>query len=196
MIRTSETHPLQVDWINCSPAHGRIGMTFCPGKIQNYSMTGGWQRNAKYDLNKLLAAGTTHLMCLLDEHELCELSVPNLPALTRELGMGFINLPIEDAHTPVHEWESSWFAIRPEIINVCKTGKLVIFCKGGLGRTGLYAALLLQDLGMSAGEAIRCVRETRKGTIETSQQLNYVMLYKRPMNLMSCGISRRDDGES
>ena len=41
-------------------------------------------------------------------------------------------------------------------------GKKVVFhCRGGLGRTGLVAALLLMDLGSSARDAIAAVRAAR-----------------------------------
>ena len=32
MARTSKSHPLEIAAVRASPTHGRIGITFCPGK--------------------------------------------------------------------------------------------------------------------------------------------------------------------
>ena len=63
------------------------------------------------------------------------------------------------------------------LLERCRSGKVVIFCKGGLGRTGLYAAILLQELGLSALASVELVRKVRPGTIETARQLEYVLNY-------------------
>lgn len=178
LIRTSETHPLRIDWIEEMPAHGRIGMTFCPGKVQDHAMTGAWQRNLKFDMERLARFGTTDLLCLLEPWELDELKVPNLPAVARLCGIEYQSLPIRDAHAPESNWESMWREVRPALLERCRSGKLVIFCKGGLGRTGLYAAILLQELGMSVSDSVEMVRKVRPGTIETPRQLYYVMNYR------------------
>lgn len=194
-MRTSKSHPLRIDWIDESPANGRIGMTFCPGKIQENSMTGGWHRDLNTDLLEMLTKGVTHVMCLLEEHELDELSVPNLAAVCRSMGLEFLQMPIRDTHPPVELWKAAWEKMKPSVLEVCKTGRLVIFCKGGLGRTGLYAAIVLQELGLSALESIALVRKVRAGTIETEQQLAYVMNYKKSVNYMGGGIGGDVDWE-
>ena len=45
---------------------------------------------------------------------------------------------------------------------------------GGLGRTGMIAARILVEMGLSAELAIKSVREARPGTIETAAQEAYV----------------------
>ena len=51
---------------------------------------------------------------------------------------------------------------------------MVVHCKGGLGRAGTVAALMLVELGMAPDEAIRTVRAARKGAIETREQERYI----------------------
>ncbi|MEN9481764.1 MAG: hypothetical protein RLZZ298_3159 [Pseudomonadota bacterium] len=176
-MKTSKTHPLRVDWIEEAPANGRIGMTFCPGKVQDFAMTGCWQRDLAVDMQRLADLGTTHLLCLLEPWELDALQVPNLPAISRTYGIEYLSLPIKDAHAPEITWETTWSEVRPMLLERCRSGKVVIFCKGGLGRTGLYAAILLQELGLSALASVELVRKVRPGTIETARQLEYVLNY-------------------
>ena len=48
-----------------------------------------------------------------------------------------------------------------------------------MGRTGVICACwLIFDRGMYADEAIRCVRENRKGSIQTRQQLASVINFE------------------
>ena len=57
-MRTSVSHPLQIAAIGV-PAGGRIGVTFCPGKVQPGSMTGGWRRDLALDLHAIATWGAT-----------------------------------------------------------------------------------------------------------------------------------------
>ncbi|NES97172.1 MAG: hypothetical protein F6K32_18430, partial [Desertifilum sp. SIO1I2] len=51
---TSDTHPIQVDFLSdeVMPRSGRLGMTLAPGK-QNEGMRAIWQRNLDQDLHRL-----------------------------------------------------------------------------------------------------------------------------------------------
>jgi ADP-ribosyl-[dinitrogen reductase] hydrolase len=53
----------------------------------------------------------------------------------------------------------------------------ITHCRGGLGRAGLVAALLLIETGLEAEAAIRAVRAARPGAIETAAQERYVRAY-------------------
>lgn len=90
---------------------------------------------------------------------------------------GLVNAILQDAHAPEFAWETIWSKVRPVLLEHCQSGKVVVFCKGGLGRTGLYAAILLQELGMSALSSVEMVRKVRPDTIETERQLEYVLNY-------------------
>jgi ADP-ribosyl-[dinitrogen reductase] hydrolase len=57
----------------------------------------------------------------------------------------------------------------------------VVHCKGGLGRTGMFAARILIELeGLGADEASARCREVRPGTVETAGQERYL----RELNLL------------
>lgn len=65
--------------------------------------------------------------------------------------------------------------------------KIIFHCRGGLGRTGLVAALLLMDLGWGSEDAIRLVREVRSPrAIETREQEDFIRRY--PVWLLNASI--------
>ena len=51
---------------------------------------------------------------------------------------------------------------------------MLVHCAAGLGRTGMLAAMLLTELGVSPTDAIRRVRAARPGAIETEAQAAFV----------------------
>ena len=53
--------------------------------------------------------------------------------------------------------------------------KILIHCRGGLGRTGTIAARLLVDLGIEPNRAIDIVRGCRVGAIENSYQEQWIV---------------------
>jgi len=175
MIRTSLSHPLRIDEIVVPGTKGMIGMTLCPGKIQQNGITGAWARDLEKDLQAIEAWGATTMVSLMQPHEFEAFRVADLPrrASTR---MRHHLLPIPDGGLPDKHWEASWEQAGPEIRAALGKGeKVLIHCLGGLGRTGLVAARLLVEFGLDPAKAVKLVRATRPGTIETAQQEEYVL---------------------
>ena len=54
---------------------------------------------------------------------------------------------------------------------------VLVHCRGGLGRSGTIAALLLIEFGLLNGLAIAQVRIARPGAIDIAEQEEYVRLY-------------------
>lgn len=76
VVRTSQTHPLQIAEVRASPSHGRIGITFCPGKQDRFAHTGAWERDLGIDLDAIAAWGAKRVLTLVEPAELVELKVP------------------------------------------------------------------------------------------------------------------------
>jgi protein-tyrosine phosphatase len=55
----------------------------------------------------------------------------------------------------------------------------VIHCRGGVGRSGLVAGLILVERGCAPRDAIRQVRISRPGAIETAAQEQYVVKFRK-----------------
>ena len=95
-LRTSLTHPLQIDWISLGEENGRIGVTLCPGKYQPISWTGGWNRDLELDIRKLVKSEVNSVISLIDENEMEILRVEHLGKSLQENGIHWIHLPLED----------------------------------------------------------------------------------------------------
>lgn len=174
---TSVSHPLIINTIAVS--NGELGLTFCPGKKQVNAMTGSWDRDVALDIESVKAWGAAAVISLLEGFEYDELEVRNLPAVYQEHFQWF-NLPIPDKCAPDDAWLSHWLTLRPELKTLlASSGKILIHCKGGFGRTGTVAALILMDHGYTAANAINMCRQAREFAVETEVQEKFVMAYER-----------------
>jgi ADP-ribosyl-[dinitrogen reductase] hydrolase len=175
--RTSESHPLIINTISVS--QGELGLTFCPGKKQPNAMTGSWDRNIELDIAAVKAWGATAVISLLDDFEYEELAVASLPNIY-QANFQWFNLPIPDKCAPDESWLENWLSLRYDIKSIlANNGKILIHCKGGFGRTGTVAALILIDHGYTAIEAINAARKAREFAVETETQEKFVMDYER-----------------
>ncbi|MFH5927480.1 cyclin-dependent kinase inhibitor 3 family protein [Roseomonas xinghualingensis] len=172
---TSETHPLRIEPV-AAPGGGLIGMTFCPGKVQSGGLGGNWRRDLVLDLDAVRDWGAVAVVTLMEEHELARYRVAAMGEEVRARGMDWLHLPIVDADVPNEAFEALWKEAGPRLLTWLGEGRrILLHCRGGLGRTGLVAARLLIELGMEPGEAVKAVRAARRGTIETRAQEAYVM---------------------
>jgi len=179
--RTSLTDPLRIDAVPVSPsghfAGGLIGLTFCPGKKAPASLMGGqWDRDLDIDLDAVAAWQAVAVVTLIEDAELDALQVRGLGAGVQARGMAWHHLPIVDGNRPDHLFEGAWATLAPTLLAHLREGRRVlVHCKGGLGRAGTVAARLLIELGMVPELAMRCVRQHRTGAIETRTQEQYLL---------------------
>ena len=175
VIRTSHSHPLQIAEVRASPAYGRIGITFCPGKHDRFAHTGAWERDLGIDLDAVAMWDAKLVLTLVEPEELAALKVPHLGKEILRRGIEWCHLPIADYSVPNDAFEQQWVTKGREIRELLRNGAdVLVHCKGGLGRAGMIAARLLVELGMDPAEAICSVRRVRKGAIETPSQLALV----------------------
>lgn len=176
--KTSVSHPL---WIAEIPAlEGLIGITFCPGKKQTGAISGTWARDLDLDLAAVKHWGASNVITLIEEHEFNELDVGALPERVRELGMRWHHLPIVDRAAPCVRFEAQWNTVLPDLTaTLAAGGRVLIHCKGGLGRAGTVAACLLlsTDPTVTAHVAATTVRRVRRGAIENRCQEAYIEKY-------------------
>lgn len=178
-MKTSLTHPLEIASVSAGPNMGKIGITFCPGKIDPNAMTGHWYRDLNIDLNAIRDWGASAVVTLLQPDELEKLKVPNLGEEVRRRHMDWLHLPISDYSVPFPAFEKEWVEAGEGLRARLRDGAdILLHCKGGLGRAGLLAACLLVELGTRPAQAVMAVRKARKGAIETDEQLNYVLQTK------------------
>jgi len=177
MIRTSLTHPLRIAELPVGDQGGAIGVTFAPGKYQEAAMTGVWERDLDCDLAAIRAWGASYLITLMEPWEFDELRIPSLPERAKAHGLTWYGLPITDGAAPDIRLLEQWKEIGPALAaTVLAGGRLVVHCKGGLGRAGTVASMLLIDTHAvaTADEAMSRVRAARPGAIETQVQEQFL----------------------
>lgn len=178
--RTSETHPLRIDVVKVAASGGEIGISFCPGKKQTHALTGSWDRNLELDMQRIAEWVPAAMVTLIEQHEFAELGVEALPLVAERLGLEWYHLPIRDMDVPSLIFEEQWAVAGERLKNHLGNGRRVlVHCKGGLGRAGTIAAKLLVEFGEMPAMAIQRVREARQGAIETGSQESYIRALRR-----------------
>ena len=172
--RTSLTHPLEIDPMSCGA--GLLGLTLCPGKQGRSNFGDPWERDLGLDMRAIVDWGPTTLVSLMEAHEFPKLKVPNLGDTAEEAGLEWHHLPIPDVKIPKERFERLWTYSGHVLRRKLRSGEtIVVHCRGGLGRTGMIAARLAIEFGEAPEEALRRVREARRGTVETTAQEAYVL---------------------
>lgn len=177
--RTSKSHPLLIDELSIPGIAGIVGMTFCPGK-QGPSVYGPpWKRDLEADLAVIRAWQPAVVMTLMEAHEFSQLGIPEFPQAMRKEPFQWLMLPIRDMDVPEAGFERQWEHVRDLIRSkLCAGRRVLVHCRGGLGRTGTVAARLLVEFGVAPRDAIEKVRAARPGTIETSGQERHILNYR------------------
>lgn len=181
--RTSASHPLAIAEVQASSAHGAIGVTLCPGKQQRGALSGSWARDLAADLDVIRSWGAAAVVSLIEEQEMVDLGVAELGTAVSERHMAWYGLPIRDVSVPDGAFEAAWDKAGRELRWLLANGfRVLVHCKGGLGRAGMVAARLLAELGMAPDEAVAAVRRARPGAIETRAQLDHVQAARPVMD--------------
>ena len=169
MARTSITHPIRIDALPVG--NGSLGITFCPGKKSDSVFGLPWARNLDLDMDAIRDWGATDIVTLIEDHEFESLSVRSLGEAVKARDIKWHHLPIRDGDVPTTEAIGRWRALSPGLHRILeRRGRLVVHCRGGLGRAGTIAALILIERGRSAPDAIREVRSVRCGSVDTVAQ--------------------------
>jgi ADP-ribosyl-[dinitrogen reductase] hydrolase len=172
-IKNSKNSPLQIAEVLLGAGEGRLGLTLCPGKKD---ASRNWDRDLKEDMRAIRAWGASIVVTLIEDHEFHLLAVENMEQEVRALGMEWRHLPIRDVDVPDHRFEDAWVQMGAELHDKLDAGaRILIHCRGGLGRTGLVAGRILVERGCDPGTAVRRVRAVRPHAIETAAQERYVL---------------------
>jgi ADP-ribosylglycohydrolase len=172
--RTSTTSPIRVDEIlfgalNDWPGH--LGITFLPGK-RGTGMAGRHWRDLDADLERLRTWGDT-LVVLVEDHELVDAGVTDIPEAAARHDIVLIRFPIPDPHVP-HDLVAYRALVQDSAQRIRDGRSVVIACRGGIDRSGMTAACVLQELGADPKSAIERTQAGRKGSITLPEQQAFV----------------------
>ncbi|MCR1818408.1 MULTISPECIES: cyclin-dependent kinase inhibitor 3 family protein [Stenotrophomonas] len=176
--RTSVSHPLKIATLPVGINGGGIGVTFAPGKHQAVAMTGSWSRDLNVDLASIVDWGAKLLLTLIEPWEFEELQITSLEERAKAHGLIWHGLPITDGAAPDARLLEPWRSLGPKLASELLSGtRIVVHCKGGLGRAGTVASMLLLETGCASdgSDAIAKVRSVRPGAVETPEQEKFIL---------------------
>ncbi len=180
----SVNSPLRIDAVRLKSG-GEIGITICPGKKIIGGLTGDSDRDLEADIQAITEWAPDAVVTLMEQKEFRLLQVPKLGEKVEQAGIEWHHLPIRDVDVPNEDFENLWVYSGHRLRSALAAGrKVLIHCRGGLGRSGMIAARLLVEMGEGPTDAIGRVRSARRGAIETPEQAEHVLKAAPPRDAM------------
>jgi protein-tyrosine phosphatase len=144
----------------------RLIFTPCPGTRE---------ASLQASLKTLQAAGADALVTLMPNTELTRFKVDALPAECEALGLAWFQLPVEDDCAPEAPFAAAFASHKAALLARLAAGQtLVIHCRGGSGRTGLMAAILLLESGYAPAAVKGMVQGLRPKALTLTPHVNYL----------------------
>jgi protein-tyrosine phosphatase len=158
------SHPYDV--LSISEVRGKLIFTPCPG-TKGTSLVDA--------LAALKQAGAHGVISLMPQAELDVNDASQIAEQCKALGLAWYHLPVADEQVPLEDFDRKWREAKTPILEQLKAGSsLAIHCKGGSGRTGLIAARILIETGISREAAIAQVRTLRPKAIQHPAHVNWI----------------------
>jgi ADP-ribosyl-[dinitrogen reductase] hydrolase len=153
-------------------------MTLCPGKYQPQSMSGGWDRDLDLDIKELKGARVGHVISLITIEEIRELKVTSLGNKLQMNEITWHHLPTPDTEVPSEEWMIESLRLIVKLMpNFYSGERVVVHCKGGISRAGIFTCLALWIMGHDemedAIDLVRMLRDSRGINQKQEQNLLY-----------------------
>ncbi len=128
------------------------------------------------DAVKTLAdAGAKTLVTAMPMAELATYQVEMLPEVCSANGIKWIHLPVEDDKSPEQAFAEQLHQHRAELVELINNNATIaIHCKGGSGRTGLIAAVLLLESGQSWQQVKNEIQSLRPRALTLDEHLNFL----------------------
>ena len=154
----------------------RLESPFVQVKVQPMSWSGGWNRDLETDIGDIAKMGTYTVISLIDEEEMKDLHVSNLGEVVTKHEMDWIHLPLRDTTVPTNDFVRSFVEMVPFITaGLCSEDKIVIHCKGGLGRAATIASMILGLHGEAATDSIKKIRKKRSSSCINPAQERFLL---------------------
>ena len=120
--------------------------------------------------------GTSTVISLVDGNEMKDLHVSDLGEVVTKHEMDWIHLPLRDTTVPSDEFVRAFVEMVPFIIAGLESeDKIVIHCKGGLGRAATIASMVLGIYGESAESSINRIRKKRSSSCINPAQEKFLV---------------------
>ena len=135
-----------------------MGLVICPAK-KGSGMVGRHDRDFEKDMTALAEQGVDKVYGLMPKYELVEYKAEALLTETGSYGIEYVYCGWTDRSTPDND--DFWTCVK-QALNDLKMGKrIVVHCRGGLGRTGTFAGTVLALAGWHMDSMIDALHEAR-----------------------------------
>ena len=144
----------------------RLIFTPCPGTKE---------ASLQASLKTLQAAGADAVVTMMPDAELSEFKADALPTECETLGLAWYQLPVEDDCAPEAPFAEAFARHKADLLARLAAGQtLAIHCRGGSGRTGMMAAILLLEAGYAPAAVKTLVQEVRPKALTLAAHVNYL----------------------
>ncbi len=141
-------------------------MTPCPG-------TKGV--DVETTISQLKEQGVTAMLCMISQDEMKSLGAESIPDTCQQNNIQWFDLETEDFQVPAEETLAKWPEFKGSLLGAINQGdKVAIHCKGGTGRTGIGAAMLLLELGRGWDQAVADVKALKPGAFSTESMVEFI----------------------
>jgi protein-tyrosine phosphatase len=127
------------------------------------------------EIKKLAVQNVEVVVSLLESHEENELEIRAEGALCEQLGLQFIQHPIQDRSIPLND--AAFYQLIAVIDALLQTGKkVVVHCRMGIGRTAVVAAAALIKNGFDSEHVFEHLSEIRTLDVpDTADQIEWTI---------------------
>ena len=131
----------------------------------------GSSRSLESDLETIADWQASVVVSLTEQAEMDAVGSGDIGQRTSDIGLTWHHLPIPDFGHLEEKDAGRWSTLAKVLHADLDQGKKVlVHCRGGMGRSGMIVMRLLVERGMLAEDAVSRIRSIRPGAVETDAQ--------------------------
>ncbi len=145
---------------------GLLALSQMPGRHGNYVSDLAFVREWRPSV----------VLTLTTRGELADHDADRFGADMKESGTRWVHLPVRDFGVPDEAFIEQWPATQEMALQALSgSGRVLVHCLGGCGRSGMVALRLMAEAGEEAEVALTRLRKVRPCAIETEAQMQWAM---------------------
>ena len=157
------------------PPKGTLTISSCPGLCKE---NGTSEERQMAHLQTLQEIAVDHVVALTPNDELEQLGVAAMPLRIAAAGIDWRQVPVVNYATPDADGLDDFMDAMAAVKSRLDDGQhILVHCRGGTGRAGKVAAVMLIHYGVHPEDAITMIRDQRQGCIQTEDQEQFVRDY-------------------
>ena len=147
----------------------------CPGYCKD---NGTSEERQTIHLDEMQSLGIDQVIALTPDDELDRLGLADMPQRIKDSGISWRQVPVVNFSTPEADQLDAFMAAMAAVKSQLDQGQhILVHCRGGSGRAGKVAAVMLIHYGIAPDDAITMIRQQREGCIQTEDQEQFVRDY-------------------